>query len=1175
MDFSTKAVSTPEPLVRAFSRRVQQEGALDLTQGDYKNTDFAPHPEVVRAAQRITRNTVHSYGPAVGRMDVRAEVAEFVNRDGLLDYPSSPVRFFPDEVIFTPGTRAGLAMVLEVLGEDGSGVVVPRPSWEYDWFVERAGKRLVELETIPPSFLPDPQALARLLASGNISSVIINNPHNPTARVYSRELMEELARVCAEHGVFMLYDSVYQRLDYTGAFTNPAFASSEWRGWVVTLSGLSKMDMFGASTGARACWMVLPDEIRANGVRARDIIANLSAWLVATPSTLAQDWALAALQSPLAALRHPSPYMRERRDFMVRAADELAAFGVERTDFGGTFYAPLAFPGLVGEHFFRLKNGVREKAVVNNSEDVFDFLLSAGVGGIPFAAFAGRNSLRYGTWQRLSYGSKDVRELAVFISRVKDSLEHLGRQGASAHGPAAQPPADQVWNSACSESGYSALDALEPGAFAQARRALGPALMPGAFRLTGTKHPDSTAHRRGQLTRAEEQAGNGPEHGSRALAHLEWNPFFEAKEEFDETLRDLTGSCNEVLLDYEGRNINPEWLGMPEKVVLALLRLGIIPGEDRYLLFRVPNPWIEPDEEKISKLLAMVARTNLLFLLACEKLGIEPKQNAIHEITVPQTNSRADVGALAKIGTLYLEAIAGLFHGRTERIDRFLTSRIPETRIAELSHKVALVRLVPLVENVGALAHLPELLAALYETLAAQKDDPEAPSVKGFCTRFDGVESIVRVFVAMSDTAQQSGKIATDCAFTLALAGREEAESRLEILARALGEPSPKVTFLIGAGRAGFRGGLDLAHGGVIAQFANADGVTLQGVRADAPEETVRLAQELQQAAARKRSPMALNPADREGLLRLLEAGVGVHTRTLLHIAPLISPMGGLVPQTRVRIRPTGSASYGRLIPVYPEEWGGGHGLPDNRDLRDAWPEGVMLPRAIVFNLGCMSLGLPPVTSDLAALDKRAALLLDRHVPGFREILASELGYFVRESVALVFGKSFAELVERQCARAAAVLWADMSPREDLAAPTCLFAMLYTRFLAEDADSWDETKEHESLATRQGELIRETSSSAFSALATGKPGCRWEALQTLVDHEDAPRLLLARELTLEEKREFVDLRMDGWLRSLPASFAKNLRRSWSELRELDKAELSMRTIHHLVALEELRGHWGA
>ena len=104
---STRALSTPEPFVRFFARRVQQEGALDLTQGDYKNADFAPHPEVVRAAQRITRNTVHSYGPAVGRVDVRSEIAEFFNRDGLLDYPDSEVRFLPDEVILHAGHPVG------------------------------------------------------------------------------------------------------------------------------------------------------------------------------------------------------------------------------------------------------------------------------------------------------------------------------------------------------------------------------------------------------------------------------------------------------------------------------------------------------------------------------------------------------------------------------------------------------------------------------------------------------------------------------------------------------------------------------------------------------------------------------------------------------------------------------------------------------------------------------------------------------------------------------------------------------------------------------------------------------------------------------------------------------------------------------------------------------------
>ncbi len=292
-------------------------------------------------------------------------------------------------------------------------------------------------------------------------------------------------------------------------------------------------------------------------------------------------------------------------------------------------------------------------------------------------------------------------------------------------------------------------------------------------------------------------------------------------------------------------------------------------------------------------------------------------------------------------------------------------------------------------------------------------------------------------------------------------------------------------------------------------------------------------------------------------------------------IAPLIAPFGGLVPQTRVRIRASGSVNYGRSIPEYPEEWGGGKELPDVRDLRDAWPEGVTLPRAIVYNLGCTTLGLPGVTSDLAALDRRAAILLERHVPGYREIIASELPCFVKESAALVFGRKLADGTARRCLCAAAALWVDVRVSEELVAPTCLFAMLYLRYMAEDSESWGETKEHESLTTREEELIRETSSGTFGALCAELPGNRWHILQTLVDAEEASRLLPARELTIEERREFVDLRIEGWLRPLPDALSRDLRTDWSRVRELGKDALTLEAIERLVALETLRGSRGA
>ena len=93
---------------------------------------------------------------------------------------------------------------------------------------------------------------------------------------------------------------------------------------------------------------------------------------------------------------------------------------------------------------------------------------------------------------------------------------------------------------------------------------------------------------------------------------------------------------------------------------------------------------------------------------------------------------------------------------------------------------------MPLCENVGALAHLPDLLEQFYLALERGIGTSGVPT-RTLPHLVRRAEAIVRVFVAMSDTALQSGKLATDTAYTLAVAGRDEAERRLALRARAAG----------------------------------------------------------------------------------------------------------------------------------------------------------------------------------------------------------------------------------------------------------------------------------------------------------------------------------------------------------------------------------------------------
>ena len=993
---SARALSTPEPYVRFFSRRVQQEGALDLTQGDYKNADFKPHPEVVRAAQRITRNTVHSYGPAVGRMDVRSEVAEFFNRDGLLDYPASEVRFLPDEVLFTPGTRAGLAFVLEVLGEDGSGVVVPRPSWEYDWFVERAGKKARRAADRGPRLPARPERARPAPREGRD---LVRHPEQPAQP--DRPRLPARPRRGARAGRGEAPRLRPLRLGLPAARLRRLVRQPRLREPRVARLGGHAVGPFEDGHVRRLDWRprLLDGASRtrsaSNGVKAREILANLSAWLVATPSTLAQDWALAALQSPLAALRRPSPYMRERRDFMAKAADELASLGVERTDFGGTFYSPLAFPGLVGEPFDRLRHGVHEKAVVKDSVDAFEFLLAGGVGGIPFVAFAGgaKGAARYGTWQRLSYGSKDVKELAVFIDRVRATLTKQARLGSSAPaGPRARCRTahdgrlgERLHGRALRRARRPRREGVRGGAQALPARTRATRRCGSPARSTPTRPRTAPSSSRAPWPPPATDAAAG--RPRRAHATSSGTRSWRRSLEYEETIRDLLGPCSEVLLDLEGRQISPDWLDVPEKVVLALLRHGIVPGEDRHLLFRVPNPFIEQDEEKVSKILASVARANVLFHLACEQLGIEPKQNAIHEITVPQVNSSAEIGAVVKIGSLYRKAAAGLFEAAGEQRDdvprraaspRRGAPRSLEPRPARAARAAVRERRRPRAAARPPRGVLPRARARQRAPRTSRRPRPSAP-------RFDRAEATVRVFVAMSDTAEQSGKIATDAASPSPSPGARRPSAGSRPTRGSVGEPAPvgdlprrrRPRRLPRRLRPGAPGRPAPVRARRRRHGAGHPRRLARRARSGSPPRSAPRSRR----GRRSRAPSCRSPTPtrcRSCSRRASRA----HTETLLRIAPLLAPFGSLVPQTRVRIRATGSVNYGRSIPTYPEEWGGGTALPDNRDLRDAWPEGVTLPRAIVYNLACTTLGLPAVTSDLVALDRRAAVLLDRHAPG-------------------------------------------------------------------------------------------------------------------------------------------------------------------------------------------------
>ena len=139
------------------------------------------------------------------------------------------LRFEPEDIALTAGAFAAIMVAFRLVVDAGDEVVYSEPAWfcyEPMLLAANAVPRKVKLR--PPIFDLDLAAVEAAIGP-KTRLVIVNTPHNPTGRIYSRASLEALAdlleRASAKigHRIFLLSDEPYRRLRFDGRdFTSPA-----------------------------------------------------------------------------------------------------------------------------------------------------------------------------------------------------------------------------------------------------------------------------------------------------------------------------------------------------------------------------------------------------------------------------------------------------------------------------------------------------------------------------------------------------------------------------------------------------------------------------------------------------------------------------------------------------------------------------------------------------------------------------------------------------------------------------------------------------------------------------------------------------------------------------------------------------------------------------------------
>jgi aminotransferase len=314
---SRKAESFTESVIREMNRVAVAHGAVSLAQGF---PDFACPPELKRAVAEAVDADINQYAITWGSKPLR---------DAIVD---STARHFPGFGAIDPETQVTVtcgateAMIAAMLGllDPGDEVVIFEPYYENygpDAILSDAVPRYVTLHE--PDWSIDPDELRRAFGP-RTRGIVVNSPHNPTGKVFSRSELELIASLCIEHDVIAFTDDIYEHLVFEGEHiplaTLPGMAER-----TVSIHSMSKTY---SVTGWRIGWTITSPELSVGIRRVHDFLT------VGAAAPL-QAAAVTALCFPDSYYDELLAGYRERRDLLVPAL-RTAGFRVSQP--AGAYY---------------------------------------------------------------------------------------------------------------------------------------------------------------------------------------------------------------------------------------------------------------------------------------------------------------------------------------------------------------------------------------------------------------------------------------------------------------------------------------------------------------------------------------------------------------------------------------------------------------------------------------------------------------------------------------------------------------------------------------------------------------------------------------------------------------------------------------------------------------------
>jgi len=299
---AARTATFTESVIREMTRLANQHEAINLAQGF---PDFPMPAPMKDAACAAIHGDINQYAITWGAPALRLAIAEKYRRWYEMDV--DPER----EITVTCGATEAMASAFLALFDPGDEVVVLEPFYENygpDAILAAASPVFVPLEM--PDWRLDPDRL-REAFSARTRAIVVNTPHNPTGRVFTKEEISLIAALCISHDAWAITDEIYEHIRYAGGH-HPIATWPGMRERTVTISGLSKTF---SCTGWRLGYAIAPAEQSQAIRKVHDFLT------VGAPAPLQAAGAVGMAFGP-DYYNHVALDYRARRDVIVRALEE-------------------------------------------------------------------------------------------------------------------------------------------------------------------------------------------------------------------------------------------------------------------------------------------------------------------------------------------------------------------------------------------------------------------------------------------------------------------------------------------------------------------------------------------------------------------------------------------------------------------------------------------------------------------------------------------------------------------------------------------------------------------------------------------------------------------------------------------------------------------------------------